>query len=148
MSASENARNAPFNDRRTSATLANKPRLPSSRVEARVRPGFPDDILPHDSISNAGKTKITSGSFRASGSSLHTTDEKLTERHKTTTNERVQLSSRSPLKPYGASEENAGPTKISRVSRPLTTAPERREKLAQLRFTCQADQPQARNEYH
>ena len=131
MSASVNARNPTYNDHRTSATLGAKPRVSSSRAEAKLRPGVPDDILPHDSINNAGKLRPSSGSYRGSTSVAHSYNERLTERHKVTTNESVQFTSRSPLKSYGSSEENAGTERASRGPMPIPAASNRRERPAQ-----------------
>lgn len=131
MSASVNARNATYNDRRTSATLGAKPRVSSSRAEAKLRPGIHDDALPHDSINNAGKLRPSSGSYRGSTSVAHSYNERLTERHKVTTNETVQLTSRSPLRTRGSSEENAGIERISRAPMPIPATSNRSERPAQ-----------------
>lgn len=127
MSTSTNPRDGAHNDRRTSAALGAKPRVPSSRAETKATTGMPDDVLPHDSISNAGKPR----SYRANNSAVHIANERSTERYKVTSNESIQLSSRSPLKPFGANEANAGIPKISKASRPLAVAPEKRETPAQ-----------------
>ena len=128
MSASTNPRNGTHNDRRTAATQGTKPRVSSNRAETKATPG--DDVLPHDSISNAGKPRSTAGSFRPNNSAVHTANERSTERYKVTSNESIQLSSRSSLKPFGANEVNAGIPKSSKVSRPLAMAPEKKEKPA------------------
>lgn len=128
MSASTNPRNGTHNDRRTAATQGTKPRVSSNRAETKVTPG--EDVLPHDSISNAGKPRSTAGSFRPNSSAVHTANERSTERYKVTSNESIQLSSRSSLKPFGANEANAGIPKSPKVSRPLAVAPEKKEKPA------------------
>ena len=143
MSASVNARNAAYNDRRTSATLGAKPRVSSSRAEPKLRPGIPDDVLPNDSAHNAGKPRPSSGSYRGSTSVAHSYNERLTERHKVTTSESVQLTSRSPLKSYGSSEENPGIDRGSRPPMPIPTASNRRERPAQRKLPLEKDEVKA-----
>ena len=122
MSASTNPKNSTHNS---------KPRLSSNRAETKVTAGMPDDVLPRDSISNSGKPRsTTAGSLRANSSAVHAANERLTERYKVTSNESIQLSSRSSLKPFGANEANAGTPKGSKTSRPLSMAPEKKEKPA------------------
>ena len=98
MSSSTNVRNSLYSDRRTSATLVTKPRVPSSRAEAKVQTNRADDIVPQDSASNTGIRRPASTSFKPNGSTTHTVDERQTERHHVTTRENVRLSVKSPLK--------------------------------------------------
>ena len=138
MSSSANARNASHSDRRTSATLGAKPRVPSSRTEAKVRPGSSDDVLPQDSASNAGNKRPTSGSFRPNGSSIHNINERQTERHQVTTRDNIRVSLKSPLKPSMSDKENiASPQHREPLAFSANTAELKKKKtLRKLQASC------------
>ena len=106
MSSSLNTRAATHNDRRTSATLGARPRVPSSRPEAKVQLGPADDVLPQDSASNSGSRRPTSGIDRLNGTLKHTISERQTERHQVTTRDNIRTSFRSPFKHSKTDEEN------------------------------------------
>lgn len=107
MSSSLNTRAATHNDRRTSATLGTRPRVPSSRPEAKVQQGPADDVLPQDSASNSGSRRPTSGIDRLNGTLRHTISERQTERRQVTTRDNIRTSFRSPLKHSKADTESA-----------------------------------------
>ena len=132
MSTSANARIAGHNDRRTSATQATQPRVSSTRAEAKGRPNFLEDLSPRDSVSNAGKPRPTSGSFRTNASTSYTINERVTERRQITSNESVQVNARSPLGPLAEDTQNAGSPNPSRGPK-LGNLPYKREKPAPCR---------------
>lgn len=109
MSGSGNVRNPSYSDRRTSATLGNRPRVPSTRTDARIRPGSSDDVLPQDSASNvgsnAGGRRPVSYVHRANGISAHTINERQTEHHHVTYRDNIRLAIKSPLKPSLSDKE-------------------------------------------
>lgn len=107
MSSSLNTRAATHNDRRTSATLGTRPRVPSSRPEVKVQLGPADDVLPQDSASNSGSRRPMSGIDRLNGTARHTITEWQTERHQVTTRDNIRTSFRSPLKHAKTDKENA-----------------------------------------
>lgn len=107
MSSSLNTRTATHNDRRTSATLGTRPRVPSSRPEAKVQQAPTDDILPQDSASNSGSRRPTSSIDRLNGTLRHTISERQTERHQATARDHIRTSFRSPLKHSKTDKKNA-----------------------------------------
>lgn len=107
MSSSLNTRATMHNDRRTSATLGTRPRVPSSRPEAKVQLGSADDVLPQDSASNSGSRRPISGSDRLNGTLIHTISERQTERNQVTIRDNIRTSVRNPLKPSSIDKENA-----------------------------------------
>lgn len=107
MSSSLHTRGTTHNDRRTSATLGTKPRVPSLRPEAKVQLGSADDVLPQDSASNSGSRRPTSGSFKPNGSSIYTVSERQTERQQITTRDNIRTSVRNSLKHPVSDKENA-----------------------------------------
>ncbi len=107
MSSSLNTRATTHGDRRTSATLSTRPRVPSSRPEAKVQLGSADDVLPQDSASNSGSRRPISDSDRLNGTLIHTISERQTERHQVTARDNIRTSVRNPLKPSSIDKENA-----------------------------------------
>lgn len=97
MSSSANPRSAPNNDRRTSATVSAKPRVPSSRTGPKVRPDPAGEVQPDDSASNAPHRRKPSIPEKSHGST-RTTNERQTERVNVRTRENVQIRIRSPVK--------------------------------------------------
>ena len=133
MSTSANARIAGHNDRRTSATQATQPRVSSTRAEIKGRPNFLEDVSPRDSISNAGNPRSASGNIRTHASTVHTVNERVTERRQITSNESVQVNSKSPLGPLAGDTQKAGASIPSRG--PKSGNPSfKREKPAPCRF--------------
>ena len=133
MSTSANARTAGHNDRRTSATQATQPRVSSTRAETKGRSNFLEDVSPRDSISNAGNSRPTSGSFRTHASTVHTVNERVTERRQITSNESVQVNSKSPLGALAGNTQKAGAPLPSRGPK-LGNPSYKREKPAPCRF--------------
>ena len=133
MSSSVNPRSAPNNDRRASATVGAKPRVPSSRTVPKGRPPSSSEVQPDDSASNAPHRRKPSGPEKSHGST-RTTTETQTERVNVRTRENVQIRIRSPVKASASDEKGSWHSegrKSPRLGSPLSRtlpSPKKEEK--------------------
>ena len=116
MSSSANPRSAANNDRRTSATVSAKPRVPSSRIEPKGRPGPAGEVQPDDSASNAPHRRKFSVPEKSHGST-RTTNERQTERVSVRTRENVQIRIRSPMKASTSDDKGSWQSEIRKSPR-------------------------------
>lgn len=95
-------------ERGPSTTFGGRSRVPSSRMGARERPLSSGEVIPEDSASNAPSRRTLSTSHKNNAFSAKIQMERHVGRVQQTTREKLQVRTRSPVKPSQSARRGSG----------------------------------------